>query len=280
MIISRAPHDVSSMQMMQMDSWDGGASHLVPALLAIPDSGNPDVATMQKWLRVWQGGSEEYQATGPSASAAVYQATWRHVLANTFHDELPEERWPTGGGRWFEVVRNLLLDPTNPWWDNVTTSGQETMENILFKSMGDAHHELVDLLGDDPGQWAWGDLHIARFENQTLGQSGIGPVEWLFNRTAPPVLGGGSSIVNAIGWDADKSYLVDWVPSMRMVVDLSDLTNSSYVHTTGNSGHAFHEHYTNMIEPWAEGVQAPMYWKEEDVRSVATSTLSLVPGDS
>jgi penicillin amidase len=154
------------------------------------------------------------------------------------------------------------------------------MDDILHISMTDAHDELVELLGDDPDDWAWGKLHIAHFENQTLGQSGIGPIEWLFNRTAPEEAGGGSGIVNAIGWDADKSYLVDWVPSMRMVIDMSDFAKSTYIHTTGNSGHAFHEHYSNMIEPWTRGVQAPMYWDQGDVRENATSTLTLVPAGS
>ncbi len=277
MILSQAPHDVESVHRMQMDNWDGGASNLVPVLLSIPDAGDAKVRTVHTWLRAWQGGSEEYQSTGISTSAAVYQATWRHVLANTFHDELPEERWPTGGARWFEVVRNLLGDPQNAWWDNVDTNGTESMENILFVSMTDAYDELVELLGDDPDAWEWGRLHIAHFENQTFGRSGIGPVEWLFNRTAPERLGGGSSIVNAVGWDADKSFLVDWIPSMRMVVDLSDLSNSTFLHTTGNSGHAFHPFYTNMIEPWTDGIQAPMYWDASDVMENASSTLILVP---
>ena len=273
-------HTVESVQQIQMDSWDGGADAVVPALLLIPDAGDEKVRAIQSWLVAWQGGSGEYQSTGSSASAAVYQATWRHLLANTFHDELEEDRWPTGGSLWFEVVRNLLQQPDNAWWDDVTTGGQETMEDILFISMSEAYDELVDLLGDDPKGWEWGKLHIAHFENQTFGQSGIGPIEWLFNRTAPEEVGGGSSLVNAVGWDADKSYLVDWVPSMRMVVDLADFSNSTYIHTTGNSGHAFHRHYDNMIGAWTAGTQAPMYWEASETALNAIATLRLVPPGS
>ena len=32
-------------------------------------------------------------------------------------------------------------------------------------------------LGNDPAKWTWGGLHTATFENETLGRSGIGPIE-------------------------------------------------------------------------------------------------------
>ena len=51
-------------------------------------------------------------------------------------------------------------------------------------------------MGSDPDGWRWGRLHTLMLTNQSFGESGIGPIEWLFNR-GPYELGGGSSIVNA-----------------------------------------------------------------------------------
>lgn len=59
----------------------------------------------------------------------------------------------------------------------------------------------------------------------------------LFNRAAPPEVPGGSLIVNATGWFASDGYEVAALPSMRMVVDLGDLTRSQVMHATGQSGH-------------------------------------------
>ena len=39
-------------------------------------------------------------------------------------------------------------------------------------------------------------------------------------------MGGGPSIVNATGWNAAEGYAVDWVPSLRMVVDLADSSDA------------------------------------------------------
>ncbi len=56
-------------------------------------------------------------------------------------------------------------------------------------------------------------------------------------RTLPA--GGGEAIVNATGWSVKDGYETNWLPSMRMIVDLGNLNNSVTVHTTGQSGHAY-----------------------------------------
>lgn len=276
LILSKDDHDVTSMQEIQFDDRDGGAANLVPHLLDVDDRGDKTVADTKTRLRSWMT-EEGLRADGDSGGAALYQAVWRHVLANIFRDELPEDYWPVGGSRWFDVVRLTLEDETASWWDDVTTPAVESRDEILYRSLVDARDELVGRLGDDPSDWSWGDLHTARFENQTFGQSGIGPIEMLFNRTAPHRVGGSTSLVNSVGWDADKSFAVDWLPSERMVVDLSDFASSTFAHTTGQSGHAFHHFYDDMIEPWTDGEQGPMLWGRRDVDANSTSTLILVP---
>ena len=276
MLSETRPHTVAKTQELQMDSRNEGAVDLVPRLIEV-ESRNPDVVEMQNLIARWSQGIEGFQSTADSAGAAAYEATWRHLLALTFHDDLPEDYWPEGGSRWFEVVSNLLDDYGDPFWDDRNTPETETASLVLEEAMASAHAELTDLLGNDPDGWRWGDLHIAIFENQTLGQSGIGPIEWLFNRSAPPRVGGGPSIVNAVGWTPYNGYQVDWVPSMRMVIDLGDLSRSTAIHTTGQSGHAFHGNYADMIEMWADGEQHPMLWTIDQVEGAATNTLTLTP---
>ena len=277
LIEASGPHDLASMQEMQMDNRDGGADALVPQFLAVDTRGDAAVGAVQERLEEWSAGADPFQAAGSSTGAAVYMATWRHLLANTFHDELPEEHWPAGGSRWFEVVRGLLEEHDDPFWDDTATTETETRETILFNSMREAHDELTELLGPEIDSWTWGALHVASFENQTLGQSGVAPVEWLFNRVAPRRVGGSESIVNAVGWDTSVSYEVDWVPSQRMVIDLGNLGASSFVHTTGQSGHAFHENYDSMIEMWVDGEHGPMPWTRDEIESVTGAVLNLVP---
>lgn len=270
-------HSVASVQEMQFDSRDGGAELVVPHLLAIDSTGDESLADTQLMLQGWSSGAAAFQNAARSSGAALYQAIWRQVLALTFHDDLPENYWPTGGGRWFEVVRGLLDEPEGPFWDDSGTVEVETRDEILREAMRLGRIELATMLGDDPQDWSWGALHIAHFENQTLGQSGIAPIEWLFNRTAPARVGGSESVVNAVGWDPSESYEVNWVPSERMVVDLGDLDASTFIHTTGQSGHAFAKNYASMLEMWAAGEQGPMPFTRAAVEDLAVDILTLTP---
>ncbi|MGH8951266.1 MAG: penicillin acylase family protein [Acidimicrobiia bacterium] len=271
-----AGYSTASAHEMQMDNRDDGAPNLIPHLMAI-GADDAAVTEIQEVFAPWSEGPNAFQAGPDSPGAAAYQAVWTHLLRLAFHDQLPEDSWPEGGSRWFEIVRVLLEKPDDPWWDDITTDAVEDRDAILGRAMVDAHEELTGMLGADPTAWRWADLHIAQFENQSFGQSGIAPIEWLFNRTAPASLGGSADIVDAVGFYPPEGYVVDWIPSMRMVIDLADFGASTSVNSTGQSGHAFHHHYDDMIEPWAEGDQNPMRWTRDQIEEGAEGTLALVP---
>lgn len=269
-------HDVDSVQRMQMDNRDGGAPNIVPTLITVPTR-QPAVLEIQNLLEGWSPGNSGFQSDTDSPGAAAYQATWRHLLDLVFSDDLPEDQRPQGGSRWFEIVSGLVTTPDDPFWDNQNTPDVESANEIMEAAMAAAHDEMTELIGSDSEDWRWGDLHLASFENQTLGQSGIAPVEWLFNRSAPKRVAGSDSIINSVGWNVTIGYEVDWVPSMRMVVDLGDLARSTSIHTTGQSGHAFQGNYADMIEMWTDGEQHSMLWNRSQVDEAAANTLLLKP---
>lgn len=66
---------------------------------------------------------------------------------------------------------------------------------------------------------------------------------------------------------------------MRMIVDLGDLNNSVTVHTTGQSGHAYHEPYIDMAEMWANIEYYPMIWDQNEVISQTEGHLRLAQKD-
>lgn len=272
-LIETAPHkiDLRYVQKMQGDSYDASSAFVLPILLQIPFEDAEQQAALQL-LQSWDG-----QATADSPAAALYAAFWKHLLLLTFGDDLPEDNPPGGGDRYFEIMRHLVQSPHSVWWDDQTTPEQtEDREYIFRRAFGEAIAELQRTLGKDPLTWRWGALHTATFRNATFGESGISPLEAIFNRGPFPT-GGGSSIVNATGWDISLGYSVTWLPSMRMIVDLSDLNNSLTVHTTGQSGHAFHPHYIDMAELWSTLQYYPMGWEESSLQQNAEGHLRLIP---
>ena len=98
----------------------------------------------------------------------------------------------------------------------------------------------------------------------------------VFNR-GPIALPGGSSIVNANGWDASKGFQVNWAPSMRMVVDLGDLDASTWVNQTGNSGHPYHPNYVDQLDTWAAGASFPWPFTKAAVEAARQYELTLTP---
>lgn len=254
---------------MQVDAHNGLVPTLVPLLTAVDVSG--DVAEARDLLVGWDG-----QQAADSAAGAYFAAVWRHLLLRTFGDDLPEDSTIDGGGRWMELVRRLVATPTRSWWDDTTTQPIEGRDDMLRAALINAHAELADRLGDDVAAWRWADLHTLTLRHPTLGTSGVAPIEAIFNR-GPVGVGGGPAIVNATAWTASRGYEIDWVPSMRMVVDLSDLDASRWVNLTGVSGHAFSDHYTDQVDRWATGGSIPMRWSVEAVGAATTDLLRLVP---
>lgn len=261
--------DIAYFQMMQADNYDANAATIVPILMNV----QLDDAHLAETRRILEGW--DYQARADSAPAALYEVFWRHLLAKTFNDDLPERYWPSGGDRWFEVMRNI--DEASDWWDDKFTEARvETRDEIFVSAFRNAVSELEKTLGKDSAQWSWGSLHGSVFRNASLGESGVGLIEDLFNRGPFPT-GGGPSILNAASWDAVEGYEVTNLPSMRAVYDLSDLNNSVTVHTTGQSGHAYHPHYIDMAPMWANLEYYPMWWDEASVTDQAETHLILSP---
>jgi acyl-homoserine lactone acylase PvdQ len=103
--------DAETMTRIQMDTYSAAAEIVVPYLLDL-DVPAGYYGDGLRLLRDW-----DYMQDPESGAAAYFNAVWSRVLALTFHDELPEDQWPSGGGRWFEVVTHLLETPDDPYWD-------------------------------------------------------------------------------------------------------------------------------------------------------------------
>ena len=265
---------VSEMQDLQLDTANPMAPVLVPYLLEIDALPSPYYRRAQRLLTDW-----DFTQPADSAPAAYYNAVWRNLLAMTFHDDLREGSWPTGGSRWFQVVTPLLDEPSADWWDDATTADRETRDDILLRAMVEARDELTRRQSRDPSLWRWGHIHRMDLDHGTLGRSGVAPLERLFNRAGWEV-GGGPSIVDATSWDAAQGYGVTAAPSMRMVVSLADWDASRWIDLTGVSGHPASTHYSDQTELWVEGEYLPWAFDRDAVEAAAEDTLLLRPPPS
>ncbi len=268
MIEADASLSLADMQVMHGDSSPVYAQDILPYLLTLA-SDEPRLTEALALLQAWDG-----RAVRDSAGAALFEAFRLHLIDLTFGDELGEQLLRRARSTAGVALVNLLADEASPWFDDVTTPQVETRDDILLQSLEEAVEELTETLGQDMARWRWGELHTATFENQSLGQSGIGLIEALFNRGPVPV-DGTIATVNNTGYSPSDPYGVVIVSSYRQIVDLSDFTRSISMHTTGQSGHPYHPHYSDMIDPWRNIEYHPMLWERTNVQADAEGVLVL-----
>jgi penicillin amidase len=276
-LIKNAPGKIDSayIQKMQGDNYDQLAAVFVPRLLELGLSTPTSNQTAAlDALKDW-----DFQDNADSTPAAIFNAFFRHVMDNTFNDNMPEARYHANvyETRWYGAMWELAKNPNDPFWDDKSTPDViETMDDMLVKSFKDGVTELEGTYGNDISKWQWGDMHAATFKNLTLGKSGVFLIEDLFNRGPFPT-GGNKIAVNSTGWSSVDGYPTVWLPSMRMIVDMSNLNNSLTVHTTGESGHAYNKHYDDMSKLWASVQYYPMWWEQDSVIKDAEGHLVLKP---
>lgn len=269
MIEAKPTLDPQDIQAIQGDDQDAAAGITLPYLTQLTFS-DPIADQALDLLKSW-----DQQDRMGSPAAAVFYLFWRQLILSTFSDELPDGPLPDGS-RGFTVFSSLLAATDSPWWDDQTTSAVEGRDDILRSAFSLAVDQAQSQLGTDPTRWRWGQLHTATFRNQSLGESGVAPIEALFNR-GPFETSGGTSIVNATAWEVDEGPEVTALPSMRIINDLSNWDNSLWVQTTGESGHAFHPHYVDQADLWRQIEYLPMNWTTSAVEAASADHLVLNP---
>ena len=279
MITATPKLSAQDIQNIQGDDMNLGSTEVLPYLLGLSFD-DPKLSGALNQLKGWDN-----QMRIDSQPAAIYMGFFNRLLSDTFDDQVPQAYWLHGEDRSWVILRTILKTPDSPWWDNTTTTAVEKRDDILRQAFTQGYADLEKRLGTDSNKWTWGQLHTATFRNQTLGESGVSAIESLFNRGPYPVAGG-PSIVNATGFNLSLDdaggaggdpYAVTSVPSMRMIVDLSNLDNSLQVFTTGESGHAYNAHYIDMADHWRLIQYYPMLWTRANVEDQSEGTLTLTP---
>jgi penicillin amidase len=273
------PQGIESFQMIQGDNRLLSADDVMPYLadLSLDDA---ELADARDWLLEW-----DRQFAMGSPQAALYAQVWSSLVNNLFNDEiavadLEDEFQAYGSDSDMQAVSLLLGDPGNPWWDDAATDEVvETRDDILLRAFEEGYSNAVDDLGGDRETWSWGGLHRATFVSRPLGASGVGLVERMVNR-GPFEVGGTTAAINNTVWavGSDEEFEMLWLPSMRMIVDLSDLTRSVAVNATGQSGHPYSPQYDDMIDEWRNIQYHTMLWTRQQVEEAAVARLILLPG--
>ncbi len=266
---------LSDMEAMQGDILNTSAREIMPYLsgLALKDKSAQARDLLMKW---------DFRMQPESTGAAIYAYFWQSLMEEIFKDKLPGPLWNPETGlesssRLMNTVFLMLKNPMDPLWDRRSTPDvRETRDEILGRAFDAAVRMGSKAQGNDIRNWQWGKAHTAVFRNQTLGKSGIGLIERLFNRGPLPV-GGGFQQVFSTDWKPSAPFDVYAVSSMRQIIDLSNLSASVVINTTGESGHAGNRHYDDMIDAWSKVRYHATWWDQAALASSRPERLVLSP---
>ena len=278
----------NELRQVQFDSSPLRARDIAPLLRDVVPA-TEDGGTIASRIDAWDG-----TCGTDSVGCAAWNAWEYRVLRDIFDDDLgADARDYVGSPFSWVVLGRLLDDPYDEWWDDRTTPDLvEHAADIVARAMDEAGSELRTAIGS-PDRWSWGRLHTATFREATLGQSGIGPLEWYFDDGPHAVPGMAGAINNTyVRFSSaypdpedpdyrpvaiDRVFDVTNLPSYRLTIDMGDLDGARIVITTGQAGNPFDRHYNDQIDPWRNGGTVPLPFTASAIDRAAVSTLTLHP---
>lgn len=255
---------VDDFKAIQGDVYSIPDAQLQKYIVALTPSGFLQQGAMTQ-VKAWDG-----RFTTDTIGGTIVEVTYQRLLKNLFADKMGANLFTTYQGAddyARQVVIALLAQPTSDWW------GSAGRDAVLQKSFAEAVDYLGNQFGDAPGDWHWGRLHTATFEHP-LGS--VQPLNLLFN-AGPVAAPGGVFTVFATSFDGTDPYAASTISSMRQIIDLSNLSNSLQINTTGQSGQPLNKHYSDMILLWRDTQYAPMYFDRAALDKVKEGTLVLQP---
>ena len=264
-------HTVQSFARIQADVVSLAMRELLPKLLAT----RPRSEAARKALALlanWDG-----TMAAERAEPLIAWAWWRELTRAIYADELGDafrQNWLTRAA----FLNSVLSGDAERarWCDDVHTPAIETCEEALALSLDAALADLAHRYGADQARWRWGEAHAARHEHRPFGRQPL--LAPLFDITLPSP--GDAYTVN-VGRnnlnDEAQPFANRHAASLRAIYDLSDLENSLYIHSGGQSGNILSEHYKAFSEAWAKNEYIPMRAERKTLDAEPHQLLRLVP---
>ena len=253
---SRSQFTLENMRTLQADAYADVFLKLRGYILAVIEPQSLKERRVIEQIEGWHGVVHEV-----SIGAAVLNRFSQEIVDVVFDKRLNEvsDYISTSNGIYYflDLVAN---NPESGWFDDPETPERETARDAIDEAFNETLEFLTSTAGEDVANWTWGSLEPEIFDHALGSIPALGK---FLNRTSPT--SGGRFTINR-----DST-------SYRLIVDMSDLSNSMSGITTGQSGHPFSKHYDDQLEDWRFVTPHQMLWEREEVESHAQHTLTLKP---
>ncbi len=269
-----APHSMQTFQKMQGDNKLLSVGEVLPYLANIKFS-DPDLISAKDWLVNW-----DYTFNEDSPQAALYAEFWMKLVNNIFPDKLgdtDQSRTATTGTCGPSAC--CCENPNDTWWDDINTKDKvETRDDILSQSFKEGYAATVAATGSRPQPVEMGHAAYRHFRQQSPGRQRHRPDRVPGKQGAFPG-GRDHRRHQRLPLDGQQGRFHGTVPcpSMRMIIDMSDISKSVCMNATGQSGNPASQWYGDMINSWLNVKYHPMLWTRHQVNAGAAHNLMLTP---
>lgn len=247
LLLNSGKLSVKKFEAMQLDTKSLCWEDLKPVLMRVEPL-DRDSKEAKRLLASWAGDMSQ-----ESVAATVFEF-WLKQLATLIPKEVQF------GSRWLEplYLKHILLLPTQ----------QKFLNNSLMLAMQD----LRKSRGSNESSWQWGKVHHAVFNELGLGEAGS--IAWIWRRSIGTP--GGYYTVDVGTFDP-----VTWQQTVgaayRQIIDLSNLSNSEFMQTLGQSENPMDQHYDDLMPMWVRGSYIQMKDFTDYCQAHTKACLSLLP---
>lgn len=274
---ARPKHSMASFAAIQKDHLSLAAQEILPVLRkTVPRSERAKAAL--NMLIAWDGSMD-----GNRAEPLIYTAWIRMASKQIFADEIGEalmkDYWEQRNVHLSTVNVLMNKDGQGRWCNDVTVAvkgNRQSCEEVLAISLDAALADLEKRYGPDMTKWQWGEAHAARSEHRPFGK-----VDFLAKYFDIRVPTPGDTFTVNVGRhnfrDEKAPFANRHAASLRALYDLSNLENSQFMHSTGQSGNVLSPYYRTFVQRWADVNYVPMKTRREDVEKERLGVLTLQP---
>jgi penicillin amidase len=209
-------------------------------------------------LAHWDG-----EARMDSAATLVCEVTRTALLERIIRPKLGGEFARSHWGMGTVFLQNVLANQWTRW----LPPGDSSFADTLMKSLDEGVKQIPARVGSrSHDSWKWGNTIPLTFYHP-LGQ-GIPFLGRILDVGPFPQAGTATTV---------KATTARHGPSMRMVVDFSDLDHSVQNITVGESGQVFGPYYKDQVVAWYHGRSFPMPFSDAAVEQATVHKLVLGP---
>jgi penicillin amidase len=266
LLAAKQTHSFIDLARIQLDLVSRQAQETIEALRAdLSSIRQKDARTEEAVDRLlsWDGRCE-----ARSVETAIFHVFHYRLMANLLTPALGEELFAA----YVEIlnqcivpVDQILRNPQSLWF------ATESRRDLVARSLREAVDELRTALGDEMQRWHWGRIHTLSLTH-TLGRLA-------FLRSAlsvgPFASSGDGTTINMGFYRHSAPYRHTVGVSLRFIIDLGNLNDSSFIMPTGQSGHLFSPHDRDQTDLWRNGGLLSMSTSE--IERAALSCLVLAP---